>query len=141
MIVPAILLAALIQVESRGNDQALGDYWLGQPHAFGCLQVSDYVLADVRRITGHWWSRGDCFDRAKSLRICRVYLEHYATSERLGHDPTLEDMARIWVSGPTGWRKSASLPYWAKVQAAISVEGRSTRQTRPPPSWQRSDHR
>ena len=114
-VIPALLLAALIQVESHGNDQALGDYWLGQPHAFGCLQITDHVLADVRRFSGHWWSRGDCFDRNKATRICRLYLEHYATRERLGHEPTIEDLARIWVGGPEGWRKPATLPYWRRV--------------------------
>lgn len=123
MIVPAILLAALIQVESHGNDRALGDYWLDQPHAFGCLQITDYVLADARRFSGHWWSRGDCFDRNKATRICRVYLEHYATPARLGRDPTMEDMARIWVGGPDGWRKPTTLPYWHKVLRTLAQRG------------------
>lgn len=116
-IIPSILIAAMIQVESGGNDQAIGD----NGRAFGCLQISDCVIADVRRITGMWLSHTDAFNRTKAVRICLVYINHYATEERLGHEPTLEDMARIWNSGPRGWAKPCSLPYWEKVKRELEI--------------------
>jgi hypothetical protein len=43
----------------------------------------------------------------------------YAAPKWLGKEPTLEDKARIWNGGPGGWKKSATIVYWAKVQKAI----------------------
>lgn len=116
--IPALLIAALIQVESGGNDRAVGD----GGRSLGCLQISDVVVADVRRITGRWVSRTDAWNRQKSIRICVDYLSHYATRERLGYEPRMEDMARIWNGGPNGWRKEATRDYWRKVSAALRVQ-------------------
>jgi hypothetical protein len=100
----------------------------GQATAFGCLQISRCVLADVRRITGERFTPSQCFDRFTSLSVCTSYLRHYCTKERLGHEPTVEDMARVWVGGPDGWKKESTLPYWAKVQEHLypgATAGRS----------------
>jgi len=115
--IPAILIAALIQVESGGNDRAIGD----GGRSLGCLQISDVVVADVRRITGRWVSRTDAWSRQKSIRICVDYLSHYATRERLGYEPRMEDMARIWNGGPNGWRKDSTRDYWRKVQSVLTA--------------------
>jgi len=113
--ISALFLSALIQVESGGNDLAIGD----QGRSWGCLQISDAVIADVRQITGRWVSHSDAFDRTKAIRICRDYLNHYATFERLGYEPRVEDLARIWVGGPNGYKRAATLPHWRKVKAEI----------------------
>lgn len=118
---PLILLQALIAVESGGNDRALGDYDKhGDPQAFGRLQIHHAVIADVRSITGRWVSLSDAYDRRKAAEICVVYLSHYCTAERLGHEPTMEDYARCWNGGPSGYKKPATLPYWRKVDAALN---------------------
>lgn len=117
---PYILLTVLINVESGGNDRALGDIRHGQPTAFGCLQISDAVIADVRRISGRSYTRQDAFNRQTAAQICVIYLTHYGTRERLGYEPTMQDYARIWNGGPTGWKNPATLPYWTKVRKELT---------------------
>lgn len=112
MTLPALFIAALIAVESGGDDRAVGD----NGKAFGCLQITSAVLRDHRRLTGEIIRPEQCFDRFTSISICHTYLAHYCTRERLGHEPTLEDAARIWVGGPDGWKKDVTLPYWEKVR-------------------------
>ncbi len=119
-VISALLLQALISVESRGNDRALGDYVGGRPTSFGCLQISDKVLADVSYFTGHRMTREDAFNRPMAVKICLVYLSHYATEVRLGHTPTDQDLARIWNGGPNGWCDPKTLLYWVKVQRTLN---------------------
>ena len=119
-VVPYILLAALIHVESGGNDRAMGDYVHGAPTRFGCLQIGDEVLADVRRISGKWVSRSDAFDRMKASKICLIYLSYWCDSSRLGHEATLEDFARVWNGGPEGYRKPSTIAYWHRVEHVLA---------------------
>ena len=110
------LLTALIQVESSGNDKAVGD----NGKAVGCLQIRKEVIDDVNRIYGTDYTLADRRDRAKSMEICRRYISHYATEKRLGRSVRNEDMARIWNGGPNGHRKGATNKYWTKVKRAMS---------------------
>lgn len=103
---------ALIRVESGGNDLAIGDRGLSG----GCLQIKDIVVEDVNRISGERFVSADRFSRGTSIRICQIYLKHYATKERIGREPTYEDMARIWNGGPDGWKKPETIPYWNKLK-------------------------
>lgn len=114
--IPAALIAALITVESGGNDAAIGDN--GQ--AVGCLQIHNEVVEDVNRFSSHdkyLYSSRLC--RKHSIAMLRLYLAHYATPERLGREPSLEDLARIWNGGPNGHTKPATKPYWIKVRTAM----------------------
>jgi hypothetical protein len=120
IVIPYLLLTALIHVESGGNDRALGDYVQGAPTRFGCLQIGDEVLADVRRISGHWVSRPDAFDRAKASQICVLYLSYWCEPSRLGHEPTMEDFARVWNGGPEGHRKQSTITYWHRVERVLA---------------------
>ena len=111
----AILLAAIISVESGGNNNAAGS--LGE---LGCLQIRPVVVRDLNRIAKR--QRFTLEDRrlhCKSVEMFRAYMDQYATAERIGREPTLEDMARIWNGGPRGYSKLQTLAYWSKVRAAI----------------------
>ncbi len=109
------LLPALIQVESRGNDRAFGDR-NKKEKAYGPLQVRQPCVDDVNRYYGtHIQAKDLLGDRAKSEWVCQEYLNLYATHKQLGHEPTLEDMARIWNGGPKGWKNSNTKAYWTKV--------------------------
>ena len=55
-----------------------------------------------------------------SKKVGNAYMARYATVKRLGHTPTDEDFARIHNGGPSGWKNSATLGYWHKVQAALN---------------------
>ena len=109
------LIQALIQVESTGNDRAFGDRQKKEK-AYGPLQVRQPCVDDVNRRFGTQIQAKDLLgDRATSVWVCQKYLEMYATQKRLGKEPTLEDMARIWNGGPQGWKNKDTKAYWSKV--------------------------
>jgi hypothetical protein len=121
--VPDALINALIAVESGGKDDAVGD----GGKAVGCLQIHEILVQDVNRIDGREKSAArylpkDRLSRRLSIVMCRIYLAHYAHPKRLGREPALEDMARIWNGGPDGWREPETEKYWAKVRAALKVQ-------------------
>ena len=114
-IIPAYLIAALISVESAGNDQAIRHNANGTAE-YGCLQIAKRTVDDVNRIVGmNVYTYTDTFDRSKSIAMAKIYLGHYATERRLGHKPDEEDYARIWNGGPNGYKKPSTLAYWGKV--------------------------
>lgn len=112
------LIAAIIAVESGGNDHAIGDHG----RSVGCLQIGPAVVADVNAhlpSAAYHFSLSDRFDRLHSVDLMVDYWTIYATPERLGHEHTDEDLARIWNGGPSGARKQSTLPYWEKVQKIL----------------------
>ena len=90
------LIDALIAVESNGDDSAIGDFG----HAIGCLQIHPIMVRDVNRILG-WdkYSLDDRYDRAKSINMCKTYLNHYC------RDMKNESKAACWVAGPDGYKQ------------------------------------
>ena len=110
-----ILIVALISIESSGNNSAIGDNGL----AAGCLQIHSIMVRDVNRIFGKHYTLLDRYNRRKSVQMCKIYLRHYCTAKRLGHKPTMQDMARCWNGGPNGYKKKCSLAYWFKVKKEI----------------------
>lgn len=120
--ISAALLSALIAVESGGNARAINR----QEHAYGCLQIRQPVLDDVRVLAGFRFELTDCLHQDIAVKICHVYLhhwgEHYARTT--GNDPTDEIYARIWAGGPFGWKRDTTLPYWHKVQTQLLSSAR-----------------
>lgn len=108
----ALLLAALIAVESGGDARAIGD----GGRALGVLQIHAGVVQDVNRIAGRTWTHADAHRPEIAKQMAEIYLRHYVTPARLGRAPTTQDYARVWNGGPNGHRKSATLPYWRKVR-------------------------
>lgn len=110
------LIAALIQVESRGNDNAIGDRGKKEM-AYGCLQIRKPCIDDVNKRCGTKYEAKDCLgNRALSIWVCTNYLRIYGTPDRLGRTPTNEDLARIWNGGPGGWKSKYTNVYWTQVQ-------------------------
>jgi hypothetical protein len=115
------LISALVQVESRGNDRAIGDRGKGEK-AYGALQIRKPCVDDVNRVAGTRHRAEDMLgNRALSVWVCQKYLETYAAPKWLGHEPTLEDMARIWNGGPSGWKRASTNGYWVKVKKALAI--------------------
>lgn len=113
------LLEAQIQVESGGNDNAMGDMNIPD-HAYGCLQIRQPVCTDVNNTYGTSYTPQQMLgNRALSIEVWTKYLAIYATQAHLGHAPTDEDRARIWNGGPNGWSNPATVDYWKKVQALM----------------------
>jgi soluble lytic murein transglycosylase-like protein len=109
-----LLLSALIQVESGGNDQAKGRH--GE---LGALQIKSIMVRDVNRIMGTDFRWEGMTNRADAIMVSTIYLNHYVTEKRLGRKPTLADFARIWNSGPDGFKKTVSDNYVKKFEAAL----------------------
>lgn len=111
----AQLLAALVAVESGGNDRAIGD----GGRAIGALQIHAAVVADVNRIHGTRYTHAGMVRRRDAVAVATLYLGTYATQERLGRPVTDADRARIWNGGPNGWRKAATIGYANQVRKAM----------------------
>jgi len=111
----AILAAALIMVESGGNDRAIGD----GGNALGALQVHREVVKDVNRVYGTRYTHRQMYDRRKAVDVMNRYLWLYAHPKRLGRRVTDEDRARIWNGGPMGWRSTATDGYAARFRRAL----------------------
>jgi soluble lytic murein transglycosylase-like protein len=109
-----LLLSALIQVESNGNDHARGKH--GE---LGALQIKSIMVRDVNRIMGTDFRWEGMTNRADAIIVSTIYLNHYVTEKRLGRKPTLADFARIWNSGPDGFKKTVSDNYVKKFEAAL----------------------
>ena len=107
----ADLIDRLVAVESGGRTNVVGD----GGKAFGPLQIHQGVLDDYKRWTGKTVTLAECRSLQVSRGVCAAYLAHYATEARIGRPVTDEDRARIWNGGPDGWRKSATLRYWARI--------------------------
>lgn len=116
------LIAALIAVESGGNDLAIGD----GGRAVGALQIHAAVVRDVNRIAGTHYSHSGMTNRAAAVEVCRIYLTHWATEARLGHAPTDEDRARIWNGGPNGYAKESTKTYGTKVASLCTATKTTT---------------
>ena len=110
------LILAIIQVESSGNDMAVGD----NGKAYGAMQMHAIYVDDVNRISAYKYKHEDAFDRGLAIEMFFLYTKHYATEERLGREPTMEDIARIHNGGPDGWKKESTVPYWNKILQAHS---------------------
>ena len=111
----AILAAALILVESGGNDRAVGD----GGRAIGPLQIHREILLDVNRRFGTRFTHGGMTNRTNALAVLDRYLWLYAQPSRLGRPVSNEDRARIWNGGPDGWRKASTVGYAERVRKAM----------------------
>lgn len=115
----ALILAALVAVESSGDPDAIGDNGL----AFGCLQLHAAYVQDAAEFAGETWKHEDAFNPATAEQIARAYMARYATEKRLGRSPTYEDIARIHNGGPNGFKKAATDGYWLKVKKELAKRG------------------
>ena len=108
----ANLINALIQTESSGRDNVVGDGGA----AIGPLQIHAGVVTDVNRIYKTKYTHKDMYVRENAIDVCTKYLTYYGSEKRLGRPPTNEDLARIWNGGPNGYKKKATAKYWIRVQ-------------------------
>lgn len=107
----ATLLAAIRQVESGGNDRAVGD----NGKAIGPYQIHEVYWRDAvdfdKNIGGTY---KDCYDPAYAEKIVRAYMRRYAPK-----NSSDEVFARIHNGGPKGAERKPTKPYWAKVKKAM----------------------
>jgi hypothetical protein len=103
-----LLLSALIQVESHGNDLARGRH--GE---LGALQIKSIMVRDVNRIMGTDYSHAQVTNRTISIFIAESYFSHY------GKHLSDESLARIWQGGPKGAKKSSTRAYGRRVMREL----------------------
>jgi hypothetical protein len=115
------LIAALITVESNGRDNAVGD----GGRAIGALQIHKSVVVDVNRIAGTHYTHQQMTNRVAARKVCEIYLRHYVTEKRIGRKPTVADFAKVWNSGPDGFKKTCSDRYALKVQLQTAKQNDS----------------
>ncbi len=89
------LITALIQVESRGNDNVVGDKHL-KDKAYGSLQIRKPCVQDVNKRYGTNYRAEDCLGN-RELSI------------------------KIWNGGPKGFKKKSTQAYWEKVRRARGI--------------------
>jgi len=104
-----LLLSALIQIESHGNDLARGRH--GE---LGALQIKPIMVRDVNRIMGTHYAHAQVTNRATSIFIAHAYLSHY------GRNLSDESLARIWQGGPRAIHRSSSRAYGRRVMRKLS---------------------
>ena len=103
-----LLLSALIQVESAGNDFARGRH--GE---LGALQIKPILVRDVNRIMGTHYVHAQVTNRATATFIANAYLSHY------GKHLSDESLARIWQGGPQALKRSSSRAYGRRVMRKL----------------------
>jgi hypothetical protein len=103
-----LLLSALIQIESHGNDLARGRH--GE---LGALQIKPIMVRDVNRIMGTHYAHAQVTNRAISIFIAESYFAHY------GQHLSDESLAQIWQGGPKGPKRSSSRAYGRRVMREI----------------------
>ena len=103
-----LLLSALIQIESNGNDHAKGRH--GE---LGALQIKPILVRDVNRIMGTHYTHAQVTNRATATFIANAYLSHY------GKNLSDESLARLWQGGPRGAKKSSTRAYARRVMRAL----------------------
>ena len=115
------LLNALIFVESRGNDSAIGDRHLVGNEAVGALQIRPIMVREVNRIckrigSHQRFSLKDRFDRQKSIHMFMIWREFHHK------DDSAEVIARNWNGGPKGYKKDRTIKYWNKIEKQLNNE-------------------
>jgi hypothetical protein len=108
------LLDAMERVESGGQPRAVGDAGRSR----GPLQIQEPYWRDAFKSGKPKWEyRTNVWDRGKSREVTKMYWKRYAPEAYRRGD--VETLARIHNGGPKGHRKTATKPYWTKVQSKM----------------------
>jgi len=112
------LLEALIQVESKGNENAVGDKHLSRP-SVGVLQLRPVMVREVNRILKKHkvkkkYTLEDRYSKEKSIEMFYIWQSYHHLND------SDEVIARCWNGGPKGWKRNSTLHYWNKVQSEIN---------------------
>jgi len=112
-----LLLPAIIQVESRGDDAAVGD----NGNAIGAYQIWKPYWQDGCEYIKKDYPYSNAYNRRIATEVVRGYLTRYGKhyERKTGKKATLEVLARIHNGGPNGWKKQATVKYWRKIQQAL----------------------
>jgi len=115
---PISLVEAIILVESRGNDSAVGDKHIIGGEAVGCLQIRPIMLKEINRQLKRnglepRFELEDRYSRSKSIEMFNVYVSLLHE----GHSD--EHIARNWNGGPKGYKRKSTEKYWEKKREMV----------------------
>ena len=121
VITDADLVTALIHVESRGNDSAIGDRHLVGNEAVGALQIRPIMVREVNRIlkiqkSNKRFTLKDRFEREKSIEMFYIWKNYHHKNDEF------EVVSRCWNGGPKGYKVSRTEKYWNKVKKQLNNE-------------------
>ena len=113
------LVNALIFVESRGIEGAVGDTHLGAP-SIGVLQIRPIMVREVNRIlkkkgASMRFNLQDRFNRDKSIWMFMIWKDYHHPNDNF------EKIARNWNGGPNGYRFKRTEQYWNKVKQQLDI--------------------
>jgi len=111
------LVNAIIQVESNGKDDAVGD----NGSAIGCLQIWKPYWFDATEHSNIGGVYRDCFKRDYAVLVFDAYMKRYA--REAWTDPAkfdAEKVARIHNGGPKGYKRKSTEKYWRKVLTELN---------------------
>lgn len=113
------LIPAMIQVESMGNDSAIGDRHLVGNEAVGALQIRPIMVREVNRIlklqkSEKRFKRKDRFSREKSIEMFLIWKNYHHP------DGGFETITRNWNGGPRGYKNPKTEHYWVKIQKELN---------------------
>ena len=113
------LVSALILVESRGNDSAIGDRHIVGGEAVGALQIRPIMVKEVNRIlriqkSDRRFTLKDRFDREKTLEMFYIWKNYHHKNS------SPEKIARNWNGGPRGYKNPRTEKYWNKVEKQLN---------------------
>ena len=111
------LIEALIQVESGGKEDCVGDIHLIVP-SIGVLQIRPIMVREVNRILkiqgkDKRYKNKDRYSRVKSIEMFIIWRDYHHK------DDSDEVISRCWNGGPKGYKRKKTLHYWNKVQKAL----------------------
>ena len=107
---PESFWKALHKVETNGRVGAIrGD----KGAALGPYQIHRVYWKDSR-VKGNY---SQCANLAYSRKVATAYLKRYAPKSWASGN--CQVLARVHNGGPKGYRKSATLKYWRKIQGAM----------------------
>ena len=112
------LFKAMAWVESRNNRLAYNT----EEKAAGLYQIKPMYIRDINRILGGtYYTLADRYNPRKCEKMMQIYWGYYATPERLGRVPTIEDLARLH-KGVGNFRnnKAVSDKYWNDIKERMA---------------------
>jgi hypothetical protein len=127
------LYEAIARVESGAglHNRHMPSYDAVNGDAVGPFQIRPIYLQNVNEINGDsYYKLSDRRIPVKCRQMMKVYWRHFATFERLGREPTLQDLARMHYGGPNGYRLDCTLEYWEKVRRELENGRKSNHGTR-----------
>ncbi len=110
------LYKAVCAVESSNSTNPMSKRELPSGE-LGEAQIRPCVIEDLKLFRDMEYSKQDRLNPVKSFEIFDAYTRLWIQRRNL--EDTYENRARIWNGGPTGYRKEATLGYWAKVQSHL----------------------